>query len=251
MPSRPPVQDLARSVYLLWGHHPAPGRSGLSVPRIVAAGLELADAEGLDAVSMRRVADQLGVGAMSLYRHVPGKDDLTALMVDAVHAEAYGDDVEAATRQGDWKDAVRYVAARNWDLYQRHPWLLDVHAARPNLGPHTSRKYETELRALDGGGLSDIEMEAALTLVLNHVAASARAHRAQTRTVSDSGMTDAEWWAAITPALTQVMTDPDLTVSARVGNTVGATFNTATSPTHTYTWGLETLLSGLTPHLTP
>ncbi|GAB2838357.1 TetR/AcrR family transcriptional regulator [Actinocorallia aurea] len=249
MPARPPVQDLARSVYLLWGHHPAPGRSGLSVPKIVAAALELADTEGLDAVSMRRVAEQLGVGAMSLYRHVPGKDDLTALMVDAVHAEAYGDDVEAASRRDGWREALRHVAARNWDLYLRHPWLLDVHAPRPNLGPHTARKYEAELRALDGIGLSDVEMDTALTLVLTHVAGSARAHRAATRTEADSGMSDAEWWQAVTPALTQVMTDPDLIVSARVGSTVGAEFNAASSPEHTYTWGLETLLDGLAARL--
>ncbi|WP_222844397.1 hypothetical protein [Saccharomonospora sp. CUA-673] len=54
-----PVVDLARSIYLLWGHHPKPGRSGLTVPAIVEAGIELADAHGLEAVSMRKVAEHL------------------------------------------------------------------------------------------------------------------------------------------------------------------------------------------------
>ncbi|MDX6744256.1 TetR/AcrR family transcriptional regulator [Actinocorallia sp. A-T 12471] len=249
MPPRPPVQDLARSVYLLWGHHPAPGRSGLSVPGIVAAGLEIADAEGLDAVSMRRVAERLGVGAMSLYRHVPGKDDLTALMVDSVYAELYGDDVTVPADAGDWRDGLRLVAARNWDLYARHPWLLDLRPSRPNLGPHTSRKYEAELRPLDGIGLTEVEMDAALTLVLSHVDSSARAARSMSGVEASTGMSDAEWWQAVTPALTQVMTDPDLTVSARVGSAVGAEFNAAYSPAHAYTWGLETLLDGLAARL--
>ncbi|MFD8492903.1 TetR/AcrR family transcriptional regulator [Amycolatopsis sp. NPDC059657] len=245
MTRRSPAPDLARSVYLLWGHHPAPGRSGLTVSAIVGAGIEIADADGLEAVSMRKVADHLGVGAMSLYGHVPGKEDLTALMVDSVIGELYDGDVEAA----DWRAAMKYVASRNWALYERHPWLLDARSTRLALGPNISRKYETELRPLDGIGLSDVEMDAALTLVLTHVESTARVHRSTTRTRTDSGMSDAEWWRVVAPVLEQVMAGEDLALSARVGGAVGAEFNAAENPEHALAFGLDTILDGIAARL--
>lgn len=244
MVRRSPAPDLARSIYLLWGHHPNPGRSGLSVTAIVRAGIEIADADGLDAVSMRKVASHLGAGAMSLYAYVPGKDELTALMVDSVYGELY-DDVDAATNAGDWRAAMKFVAAQNWAIYQRHPWLLDLVSTRPNLGPNISRKYETELRPLDGIGLSDVEMDAALTLVLGHVDSAARARRSTTRAQAESGMTDAEWWGVVGPVLSQVMVDEDLPTAGRVGSAVGAQFNSAYSPEHALTFGLDTILDGI------
>lgn len=245
MPGRSPAPDLVRSIYLLWGHHPSPGRSGLSVPAIVAAGIEIADAAGLDAASMRKVAERLGVGTMSLYAHVPGKDDLTALMLDTVYAELYDNDVEAATRVGDWRDAVRFIAERNWDLYARHPWLLDLRPSRLTVGPNASRKYETELRPLDGIGLSDVEMDAALTLILSLVEATARAGRGSTRTQDDSGMSDAQWWEIVAPVLQRVMTDDSLIVSARVGGAVGSAFDAMQNPAHAMAFGLDTILYGI------
>ncbi|WP_436494672.1 TetR/AcrR family transcriptional regulator [Actinokineospora sp. HUAS TT18] len=245
MAPRSSAPDLARSIYLLWGHHPSPGRSGLTVRAIVQAGIEIADADGLDAVSMRKVAEQLGVGAMSLYGHVPGKDDLTALMVDSVFGELYDNDIEAATRVGGWRAAMRFVAERNWALYERHPWLLDIRSYRPILGPNVSRKYETELRPLDGIGLSDVEMDATLTLVLGHVDSAARARRGAAKAQTDSGMTDAEWWGVVAPVLEQVMVDGDLTLSGLVGTAVGAEFNAAHNPEHALAFGLDTILDGV------
>jgi AcrR family transcriptional regulator len=242
---RSPAPDLVRSIYLLWGHHPSPGRSGLSVSAIVAAGITVAEADGLDAVSMRRVAEQLSVGTMSLYAHVPGKDDLTALMVDAVYGGLYDNDVEAAARAGDWRDGVRFIAERNWELYARHPWLLDVRPSRLMVGPNMSRKYETELRPLDGIGLSDVEMDAALTLILSLVDATARARRGAASTRDASGMTDAEWWEIVAPVLGQVMTDDSLVLSARVGGAVGAAFDAAQNPAHALAFGLDTILDGI------
>ncbi|HLR93150.1 MAG TPA: TetR/AcrR family transcriptional regulator [Jiangellaceae bacterium] len=250
MTTRSPAPDLVRSIYLLWGHHPAPGRSGLSVEAIVRAGIEVADARGLNAVSMRKIADHIGAGTMSLYAHVPGKDDLIALMVDSVYAELYDNDVEAATSQGDWRTAMHYVAQRNWDLYVHHPWLLDLRPSRPTLGPNVGRKYETELRPLDGIGLSEVAMDSALSMILSHVEATARSSRYIVRIQDDSGMSDAEWWAIVAPALKQVMNDGDLVVSARVGAAVGEQFQAAdASPDHALTFGLDTILDGIQARL--
>ncbi|KMS88133.1 TetR/AcrR family transcriptional regulator [Prauserella rugosa] len=242
-----PVADLARSIYLLWGHHPKPGRSGLTVPAIVDAGIELADAHGLEAVSMRKVAEHLGVGAMSLYGYVPGKDDLTTLMTDSVYAEMYAD-LDEAARAGDWREAMRFVARRNWELYTRHPWLLEVRSPRPDLGPGVMRKYETELRPLDGIGLSDVEIDSVLTLILGHVADNARTHVQHVR-ANRSGMSDAEWWHTVAPVLEQVMGDEHLPVSDRVGSTVGQEFQAPANPEHIFAFGLEVILDGVQARL--
>lgn len=240
------LADLTRSIYLLWGHHPKPGRSGLTVPAIVEAGTELADTHGLAAVSMRKVAEHLGVGAMSLYGYVPGKEDLTALMTDAAYGELY-DDVTTPADAGDWREAMRLVARRNWELYERHPWLLDVRTPRPDLGPGVVRKYEAELRPLDGIGLSDVEMDSVLTLILGHVTDSARSHAQHLR--DNAGMSDVEWWDTVSPVLDQVMKDQDLPVSGRVGAAVGAEFQAATDPEHVFTFGLEVILDGVQTRL--
>lgn len=242
-----PVADLARSIYLLWGHHPKPGRSGLTAAAIVEAGTKLADAHGLDAVSMRKVAEHLGVGAMSLYGYIPGKDDLTALMTDAAYAELYTDPDEA-TRAGDWREAMRLVARRNWDLHVRHAWLLEVRSPRPDLGPGVVRKYETELRPLDGIGLSDVEMDSALTLILGHVVDTARTHVQHLRD-NRTGMSDLEWWNTVSPALDQVMEGERLPVSGRVGSSVGEQFQASTNPEHIFAFGLEVILDGLETRL--
>lgn len=244
MARRPSAPDLARNIYLLWGHHPAPGRTGLRVDTIVDAGISIADADGLGAVSMRRVADQLGVGTMSLYGHVPTKTDLVDLMVDTVYGEMY-DDVDEARGAGDWRAALTLVARRNWELYRRHAWMLDLPTDRPVLGPHSSRKYETEIRPLDGIGLTDLEMDGALTLVLSHVASTARAGRSGW-TATDAGMSDAQWWAVVAPVLDQVMVDEDLHVAGRVGTTVGEHYNAASADSETaLAFGLETILDGI------
>ncbi|MFE0750534.1 TetR/AcrR family transcriptional regulator [Gordonia sp. NPDC058843] len=236
--------EVVRSLYLLWGKHPPAGRSGITVSRIVQAGVELADADGLAATSMRKVADRLGVSTMALYNHVPGKDDLTALMVDAVYAGLY-DDADSAKAAGDWRAGVRYVAQRNWDLLVRHPWLLDINDARSLLGPNAGDKYEAELRVLDGVGLSDLHMEAGLTTLLNVVEGAARAHRSDHETRRSSGMADSEWWAIVAPALDHLMKDDDYPVSGRVGTTVGATFDSARSPQHSFETGVAMVIAGI------
>jgi AcrR family transcriptional regulator len=186
--------DPVRTLGLLWRVSEKPSRTGLSVDSIVRAAIEIADAEGLDAVSMRRVADRLGVGAMSLYTHVPGRTDLTDLMTDSALGSLYSGIDEPTASTTGWQQGLRFVAERNWQLYRTHPWLLDAQGARAVLGPHTNDKYEAELRVIDGIGLTDVEMDSVLTLVLTHVAGTARALARFNRVREESGMTDVQWW---------------------------------------------------------
>lgn len=237
--------DPARTLALLWGLEGKAGRKGLSVDSIVAAGIALADAEGLDAVSMRRVAERLDVGAMSLYTHVPGKADLMDLMQDAALAGLYADLDEPARAPGGWRGGIEFVAERNWALYQRHPWMLYLAGARPVLGPNTSRKYEAELRPLDGIGLTDVEMDSVLTLVLAHVVGTARQLASVAATVEESGLTDAQWWGIVGPILDRVMDGEQFPVSGRVGTAAGTEFDAASDPIHALRFGLDRILDGV------
>ena len=111
--------DPVRSMELLWGVGPAPRsrgpKQGLSVERIVQAGIEIADAEGLAALSMRRVADKLGVGTMSLYTYIPSKAELVDVMFDRAIGAA-----EHPVVEGGWREKLTAVAWSAWELYQRH-----------------------------------------------------------------------------------------------------------------------------------
>ena len=244
-PKNHPPADPARLLALLWGSQTTPGRSGLTLKAIVAAALNLADTDGLEAVSMRNVAERLGVGTMSLYTHVPGKTELLDLMIDAAYGELY-DSVETPSRQpGDWRDALRFIARQNWELYGRHPWLLGITGWRPVIGPHLTRKYEAELRPLDGLGLSDVEMDAVLTLVLTHVEGCARARALRERTQRDTAMTDTEWWVTQAPLLDKIIPPDMFPVAGRVGAASSEEYQGVSSPEYAFTFGLERILAGV------
>ncbi|MFI6511540.1 TetR/AcrR family transcriptional regulator [Streptosporangium sp. NPDC050855] len=237
--------DPARSLALLWGSHSKPGRSGLTVRSIVLAAVELANAEGLDAVSMRHVAERLEVGTMSLYTHVPGKGELVDLMIDATYGELYAD-VDAPSRQpGGWRGALEFIAARNWDLYRRNPWMLQARDPRSTLGPNATLKYEAELRPLEGWGLSDVEMDSVLSLVLSHVESTARSRADQLRVQQESGMDDAEWWLSNAPLLERLVDAGRFPVASRVGQAAGEAHQAITDPAHALSFGLERILDGV------
>ncbi|WP_327118507.1 TetR/AcrR family transcriptional regulator [Nocardia sp. NBC_01730] len=103
---------------------------------IVDTAIALADTEGLDALSMRRIAERMGVGAMSLYRHVANKDELLASMTDEVARRNPYPSPEG--RQWTWRDRVRIAAEIDWALYRQHPWVLLTFATpRYSFGPQS------------------------------------------------------------------------------------------------------------------
>lgn len=239
------TSDPARRIALLWGSQTRAGRSGLTVRAIVTAATALADEEGLGALSMRRVAERLKVGTMSLYTHVPGKPELVELMIDTAYGELYDRVDGPASQPGGWRGGLEDVAGRNWSLYETHPWLLEAASGRPVLGPNASLKYEAELRPLEGIGLSDVEMDAVLTLVLTHVEGTARLALNQTQVQRETGVTDAEWWVVNGPLLERVMDATRFPVAARVGRAAGQAYGAAFSPVHALRFGLERILDGV------
>ncbi|WP_328332207.1 TetR/AcrR family transcriptional regulator [Kribbella sp. NBC_00382] len=238
--------DPARSLALLWGSHTKPGRSGLTVRAIIDAAIDLADSGGLEALSMRLVAERLKVGTMSLYTHVPGKSELTDLMFDTVYADLYADVDEPGRQPGGWRGALEFIARRNWGVLTSHPWLHDVPAGRMALGPNITLKYEAELRPLDGLGLTDVEMDSTLSLVLTHVLGTARAGAEQIRTQQESGLSDQEWWLNTAPVLERYMASlaDRFPVAGRVGTSAGEQYQATVDPAHALTFGLTRILDG-------
>jgi len=233
--------DPARSLPLLWRTASArAGRSGLSVDRIVSAAIELADTDGIGALSMRRVAERLGVGAMSLYTHVPGKAELIDLMLDTVFGE-----VPLATVEGDWRVRLERIARDVRALYLRHPWLLQVATARPPLGPNAAARYEHELGAVEGIGLTDLEMDSVVTLISGYVHGASRAAVEARLVEQQTGLTDEQWWARSAPILAQVMDGSRYPIAGRVGTAAGEAHNAAFNPEHAFEFGLQRVLDGI------
>jgi AcrR family transcriptional regulator len=238
------MPDPARTLELLWGTD-APGgrrgpRPGLTVPEIVRSAIEIADRDGLDAVTMRRLAGSLGVGAMALYTYVPGKAELLDLMLDTVYLE-----MPRAAPDGDWRERLTAVARDNRALFEAHPWAATLSSSRPPLGPGLMAKYEHELSALADSGLDDVETDAALTFLLDFVRSSALAAQQAHAARHESGMTDEQWWDANAPLLERVFDADAYPTAARVGAAAGAAQGAAYSPDHAWEFGLERVLDGL------
>jgi AcrR family transcriptional regulator len=226
--------DPARSMALLWPPETSAARRGprssLDVGRIVAAAVALADAEGLPAVTMRRVAGQLGVPTMTLYSHVPGKGELVDLMVDAVLGELYPDD--QAPTAGNWRARVEAVARANRQLLLRHPWALSIR--RPAPGPNWMRKHEIELRAVDGMGLSEEQMDLLVTLLDGFVRGAVSG--------DDRSNGPARGGRAVVDAYAPQVLDPDRFPTAVRVAQAGAADDGAE---RSFEFGLERLLDGI------
>ncbi|GGM08044.1 TetR/AcrR family transcriptional regulator [Micromonospora yangpuensis] len=237
------VVDPARSLAILWRTREPVSRGGgpaLSVDRIVRQGIKIADAEGLGALTMRRVSDALAVGTMSVYTYVPGKAELLDVMVDTVYAET----ARPAEPTG-WRARLEQVARENWALYRRHPWLLQAETSRPVLGPNLMAKYDYELRAVDGVGLTDLEMDSVLTLVLGHVKSAARAAWDQVNLERDTGLTEGQWWQSHAPYLKRYVGDDTYPTATRVGTAAGQAHGAAYHPEHAFEFGLQRVLDGI------
>ncbi len=229
--------DPARTLELLWRESRAVRRGPaprLDIDAVVDGAIAIADEHGLDAVSMRALAQRLGVSAMTLYGYVPGKQELLDLMLDALYLEMPR---EPWPRRQGWRARLRTVAEANRALYLAHPWAAEVSTARPPLGPGLIGKYDHELGALDGLGLGDVEMDAALTFVLSFVQGVAAS--------ADAPADDEEWWADAGPLLERVLDPERYPLASRVGSAAGEAQGAAYNADRAYAFGLERVLDGL------
>ncbi|ADB52603.1 TetR/AcrR family transcriptional regulator [Conexibacter woesei] len=157
--------ELTPALRRVWELHGAPAsepKAGLSVERVVRAAVELADEQGLAAVSMARVARRLGFTTMSLYRHVASKDELLLLMADAALAQP----PSLAGLEGDWRAGLERWSQALVAALSEHPWFLHVPITGPPSAPTQVAWFDRGLEALAGTALSESE-KASSVLMLN------------------------------------------------------------------------------------
>ncbi|MBB6171676.1 AcrR family transcriptional regulator [Nocardiopsis mwathae] len=156
--------------------------------------MELADTEGVAAVSMRRLAERLGYTTMALYRHVPGKAELLALMRDEVLGESAAEP-GAVRRATGWRAELEAWAREGMALHERHPWLAETGDARQVPGPNAVAGFEHGLSIVAQTGLPPAQVVAAVNLVGGFVESTARQAAAAARAQERTGVSDEEWWS--------------------------------------------------------
>jgi AcrR family transcriptional regulator len=247
------VPDPDPVLRLLWRHslpspEVAPARRGpkqkATVDDVVDAAIDIADRDGLAALSMRGLAQHLGLGAMTLYTYVATRNDLLVLMVDQVLGRTV-----LPAHPADLRERLEQLARVQYDDYRAHPWLLEVTGVRAWLGPHMAGRYEWQLEAVEGIGLDDIEMDQAVTLLVSFAAGVARAEQVVRHAERESGMSDAEWWEANYEALGEVMAGREYPIAGRVGTAAGEAYQAASDPRRELDFGLARIVDGLIAHL--
>ncbi|MBF8190501.1 TetR/AcrR family transcriptional regulator C-terminal domain-containing protein [Nonomuraea sp. K274] len=227
------TDDPERGLELLWRQEEHEPRPGLSVGRIVRAAIELADAEGLEGLSMRKVADRLGFTTMSLYRHVPGRDHLVDLMRDEVLGEHPRDRATAA----GWRARLEAVARQAWEIRARHPWLAEIRGTRHVPGPNAIAHFDYMLGTLTGTALRPSEVIAVVGLIGRFVDAEALLLVETRREERRSGVSEEEWWGARDSLYERLDRYPALTHLWTAGGW--------DTPEDSFEFGLRRLLDGI------
>ncbi|MGF6882925.1 AcrR family transcriptional regulator [Nocardia sp. GAS34] len=244
MPDESAVDQAARLMGLLW-RESLPPRQGLRGPRqavtvdeVVRTGIAIADRDGYDRVSIRTVAADLGLRPMSLYTYVPSKEALIVLMVDAV--AMWDAPIDPALPARERMAAIAHGVRAE---LLAHPWLLEVPPWRQVLGPGRMRRYERQLAALEGLGLTDLEMDRIIAVLSEFATGNARMAVAAARSAEE--MSDAQWWEVYGPVLTEVVPAEEFPLAMRVGAAAGEAYQAPGNPDIAFAYGLDRLLDGI------
>ncbi|WNV90515.1 TetR/AcrR family transcriptional regulator [Umezawaea sp. Da 62-37] len=186
---RDPVLD---SVWLAERRPSSAQGSPLSREAIVTAAVEALDADGLAALSMRRLATRLGVAPMSLYWHVPTKDAVLELALDETFGELGTPDLDRP-----WTEEMRLLMRQVRMLFHRHPWLPQVQGRYPNIGPNAVALTESVFTVLRGTGLSMVEASRAGSTVISFVVGFATSEVRWAEETTGTAQPDQAWVTAI------------------------------------------------------
>jgi AcrR family transcriptional regulator len=213
------------------------GPAALTLGRIVAVAVTVADTEGLAAVSMRRVAAELGVATMSLYRHVADKDDLLTRMMDTVMAEH----PLPADPPAGWREAIELAARRLWDLFRRHPWLAPaLSVTRPQMITSALPYSEWMLATLHAHGLDLQSAFTAHLTLFNYARGIAVNLESEREAEAHSGLDSEEWMDTEEPALLAILATGRFPALSRL-----ATAGYDLDLDALFEFGLQRLLDGL------
>jgi AcrR family transcriptional regulator len=208
-------------------------RPPLSRERIVRAAVELADADGLEGLSMRRIAARLGAGTNSLYWYLKSKSDLFELMFDEVLGE-----LELPERSSeDWRADLREIARQVWLLFRRHSWLALL-GIQPGLGPNTSRYFQHAQATLRPLGLPLSEEVRILAALNNYVGGHAQRAAAWDAVIRRSGLGDQAWRERFLAYLDTIRAS-----DSRLAALLQARLELSSEDE--FLWGLDRLLDGI------
>ena len=238
----PPAGEIPASVAAAWGVRERPHKGpkpALSLPRIVDAAVRIADAEGLDAVSMGRVAAELGAAPMSLYRHVSAKEELLDLMVDA----AWGDPPGPLAPGENWRAGLSRWA---WALRasgRRHPWVVRIPISGLPIMPREVAWFEDALACMRDTGLTEARKGSVVMLLAGFVRNLATTEADIEASVRASGLDPAAWmssYAELLRRLADPQRFPALTAFVAAG-----VFDAADEPDDEFIFGLDRILDGI------
>jgi AcrR family transcriptional regulator len=233
---------LPASIEAAWGLRERPHKGPkptLNLERIVQAAVHVAETEGLGAVSMSRVAAELGAATMSLYRYVAAKDELLALMVDA----AFGTPPAAPGPDEGWRAGLSRWAWAMRAAVRRHPWALRIPISGLPVRPHEVAWFEEALTCLRDTGLAEAEKASVILLVSGYVRNVGTQDADIEAAIRASGTTPQEWLSSYGRMLTKVA-DPQRFPAISKFVAAGV-FETADDPDDEFIFGLERLLDGI------
>lgn len=260
--------DPRRSMALLWREDEAAERTGpgpkaqLSVDLVVETAIEVADTEGMQALSMRAVGERLGRTAMSLYTYVASKNELIDLMYDHAFAELvcereerspHTPAPETTTDRAGWREEVLTQAGDLWRFHLRHPWTLEISQARPVLGPNEYRHFESLAAVLHRAGLPPKAISGAYGSILNLLRGMVRTAAEARHSETVTGVPEDEWWYARSAQLEEVADDfaerfPTLALMTQAGafdNTDPEQPYLEQEAWESFQFGLDALLDGV------
>ncbi|GAA3421270.1 TetR/AcrR family transcriptional regulator [Streptosporangium vulgare] len=230
----------------IWMRPERPARGpkpAYSRAQITEAAVRIADAEGLEAATMRRIAAEIGAGAMSLYRYVPSRDDLLTLMADRLMGEI---DVTGLP-SGDWRADLARYADELRAMWLRHPWVVTVHRSLPGFGPNQLLLIERVMGALDAH--VPIDENLGLMAILNaYVEGVVRDEVSWAEEVRRSGLSESQWLARSSPHIRQLLESGEYPIFTKIA--------TEARPPHLnrddrFRYGLERVLDCIAAALPP
>ncbi|RMI45611.1 TetR/AcrR family transcriptional regulator [Streptomyces triticirhizae] len=199
---------------LLWRTQ-SPGtrgpRGSLSLDQVVGEAVRIADEEGIAAVSMRRIAQKLGVTTMTLYRYVPSKDDLLDLMFSMATSVP-----DTSDWPDDWRGVLRNWARGTRQLLLDRPWMLDIPIGAPPMGPNNLAWMEVALAALDRTALNEGDMIGVLLIISGFVLGDTRQELTMTSASARTGVSYEEWGRVYGRMMARVATDERFPTLAKV-----------------------------------
>jgi len=234
--------EVPATVAAAWGVRERPHKGpkpALSLARIVDAGMRVADTEGLDAVSMGRVAASLGTAPMSLYRHVSAKEELLRLMVDA----AWGDSPGPLAAGEDWRAGLARWARAMRAALRRHPWAARLPISGLPILPREIAWFEDALACLAGTGLTEARKASVIMLLSGYVRNLATTEADIATAVAASGLAADEWMASY-PRMLGQLTDPRR-FPALTAFLAAGVFEAADEPDDEFVFGLDRILDGV------